>query len=152
MTTKMASCTRIIINQENLDSRTRNNGPSHEGSHTRDNTLHHQNASNYRVMKKSNKECSTKLTLVYSHAQSCFWSSWERWDMKKNASSFMSSSLWCGSESTSIVDACCLPFFLVGQFLAMCPYLSHLKHWILECLFYVHDLKLMKFSCLWMLC
>ena len=73
----MASCTRIITNQEKLDSRTRDNGPIHEGSHTRDNTLHYQNASNYRVMMKSNKECSTKLSLVYSHAQSCFWSSWE---------------------------------------------------------------------------
>jgi hypothetical protein len=71
----LASRTRIIINQENLDSRTRDNGPRQEGSHTRDNTLHYQNASNYRLMMKSNKECSTKLTLVYSHAQFCIWSS-----------------------------------------------------------------------------
>jgi hypothetical protein len=61
-TTKMASYTRIITNQENLDSRTMDNGPSDEGSHTEDNTLHYQNASNYSVMMKSNKECSTKLT------------------------------------------------------------------------------------------
>jgi hypothetical protein len=26
---------------------------------------------------KSNKKCSTQLSLVYSHAQSCFWSSRE---------------------------------------------------------------------------
>jgi hypothetical protein len=71
----MASCTRIITDQENLESRTKDNGPSHEGSHARDDTHHYQNTSNYRVMIKSNKECSTKRALVYTHAQSCFWSS-----------------------------------------------------------------------------
>jgi hypothetical protein len=39
----LASRTRITTNQENVDSRTRDNGPSHEGSHIRDNTLHYQN-------------------------------------------------------------------------------------------------------------
>jgi hypothetical protein len=42
----MASCTRIITDQENFDSRTRDNGPIQEGSHTRDNTLHYQNENN----------------------------------------------------------------------------------------------------------
>jgi hypothetical protein len=39
----LASRTRITTNQENVDSRSRDNGPSHEGSHIRDNTLHYQN-------------------------------------------------------------------------------------------------------------
>jgi len=60
-------------------------------------------------------------------------------DMKKNASSFVSSFLWRGSGSTSTMDACCLHFFPVGKSLAMCSYLSHLKHWILE----------LSFLCTW---